>query len=357
MKSEQLVDNIGVAVIGGTGYGAGELLRLFTMHDKIELVSCVSSSVAGEEIAKHHPHLNGFYPGVCFSSEIDFDKLSSFKKSVVFSALPHNTSSNIISSIFSELEKRGIKLVDLSGDFRLENLELHKYYYPDSLSDKELRKKFVYGLPELNKEKIKSANYVANVGCLASACSLAVLPININEISSSVVFDAKTGSSGAGKGPSASLHHPQRASEFNAYKVLEHRHEPEILQTLGDAKGEILKTFFVPHLIPVSRGIYVTAYLELKKEESREDLFKRYESYYKDSPFIRLVKDTPKLGNVVGTNFCDISIVVRKKQVVLLLALDNLVKGAAGVAIENMNLMCGLEQTHGLMQPALGPVF
>jgi N-acetyl-gamma-glutamyl-phosphate reductase common form len=352
------VKKIGIAILGGTGYGAGELLRIFVQHPQVEIVSVVSSSSVGKCISSAHPHLNGFY-NLDFVAKIDFERLAQFEKCVIFSALPHGVTAEELTKILPQLEELNAIFIDLSADFRLKELAVQKAIYPETKElNPELRNRFVFGLSELEKEKIQSAKFIANPGCLSTASILALAPIvfEIKQDDSEIAIgiDAKTGTSGAGRTPQPNFHHAKRSGNFSAYKILEHRHEAEILQALGDPYGEFIKTAFVPHLLPTTRGIFVSAYLTLPFESSTAQLLDIYSKFYQDCPFVRIVENSPELQNVIGTNFCDISIVARGNQVVVMSALDNLVKGMAGQAIQNMNLICGLEETTGLWSPALG---
>ncbi len=347
---------IGVGILGGTGYGAGELLRFLVNHSECELVSVTSSSQAGEIISKTHQHLSGFYKEKTFSKELDFEKLLSYKHQLIFASLPHGVSAASIAKLLDNPHTKNFKIIDLSGDFRLKNPEQQKKHYPDTETiSSELKAKFVYGLTESNRKKITQAQYISNPGCLSSSAALAVLPLISSDFQGSIVFDAKTGTSGAGKNLAESLHHPTRHANLNAYKILEHRHEPEIREALGDLSGKRIKTIFVPHLLPVSRGIYTTAYLTLDKPQNTKNLQDLYFDFYKHSPFIRIKNTSPEMQHIIGTNFCDISIFARENQVVAIATLDNLVKGMVGQAIQNMNLMCGLEETTGLWYPGMGP--
>lgn len=349
---------IGVAILGGTGYGAGELLRLLVQHPEVEVVSVVSRSVIGKPISEVHNHLNGFYE-LNFAEEIDFEKLAQFEKKVVFAGLPHGVTADELLKILPKIEDLSAVFIDLSADFRLADIELHQATYPETaLCEVELRERFVYGLSELEKEKIQSAKFIANPGCLSTAAILALAPIifeiNQGDEEINIAIDAKTGTSGAGKNPQPNFHHAKRSANFSSYKILSHRHEVEILQALGDPFGECLKTSFVPHLLPTVRGIFVSAYLTLPMPIGTEELSSIYRKFYEDSPFIRIVEGSPELQNVIGTNFCDVSITARGKQIVVMAAIDNLVKGMAGQAIQNMNLICRLEETTGLWSPSLG---
>lgn len=348
------MDNrIGVAILGGTGYGAGELLRLLTFHDEAEVVSVVSSSQAGKAVTDSHSFLRGFYD-LKFDAELNLERLSGFSRFVVFAALPHGVSAVEVPRVWDQISKLGGKIIDLSGDYRLSDEDEHKVFYGTTERSNEFQKLCVYGLPELNRERIRSASAISNPGCLASACILTALPF-MERISGSVVFDAKTGISGAGRIPSDVSHLPHRHASMQAYKVLSHRHEPEIRQCLlQGSKAEDFQSFFVPHLLPATRGIYVTSYITLLSEHSEGELFEMAKQSYDGHPFVRLIDKAPELRDVVGTNYFDMSLFVRGRQLVVIGALDNMGKGMAGVAIQNMNLLFGLDETKGLLQPSMG---
>ncbi len=349
-----MAKSIGVGILGGTGYGAGELLRLLVAHPTVEVVSLTTTSKVGASVASAHPHLAGFYD-LPFSERLDLERLSSFEHAVVFAALPHGASASGIAELLKTPGAEKLKVIDLSGDFRLTNETQRQKHYPEAVAAPELRAQFVYGLSEINRDAIRNARYIANPGCLSSACILAARPFAEGGFRGSIVFDAKTGTSGAGRSPSEAMHHPTRHANSAAYKILEHRHEPEILQGLGDAAGERIETSFVPHLLPTARGILATAYLQLDRETSTSELRDLYRRYYQHSPFIRVREGSPDLHDVLSSNFCDVGVVARGKQIVCMATLDNLVKGMAGQAIQNLNLMCGLPETTGLWVPGLGP--
>ena len=209
---------------------------------------------------------------------------------------------------------------------------------------------------ELNREAIRAAGCVANPGCLATAAILAAAPLADAQFGGPLAIDAKTGSSGAGREPKDTTHHPTRHADFRAYKPLAHQHEPEILQALGDPLGQRIELSFVPQSMAVLRGVFATVHATLAEPTDTGALWQRYETFYAGSPFIRVVVGSPTLEDVVGSNFCDIGVAVRGRQVVVMSALDNLIKGMAGAAIEKMNLMCGLPETTGLWTPSLRPV-
>ncbi len=352
-------NNVHVAILGATGYGAGELLRLLTQHPTVDVVGLTSSSQVGSSLGAVHPHLRGFYEDLPITENIDFERLLAAEHAVVISALPHGHSGAALNTLLNELGRRrdvnNLYVIDLSGDLRLKDKSLHQRYYADSALLEQRRADFVYGLPELGRDDIRRARAIANPGCLASAAILATAPL-ADDFHGTIVFDTKTGSSGSGRQLKSATHHPTRHANFVAYKPLAHQHEPEILQALGDPGGARIQASFVAQSMDAARGIYATVHLTLPDAVDDSALRERYRAYYADSPFVRIVEAPPALQNVVGSNFCDISVACRARQVIVMAALDNLIKGMAGTAIQNLNLMCGLAETTGLWTPALRPV-
>jgi N-acetyl-gamma-glutamyl-phosphate reductase len=344
---------IAVGILGGTGFGAGELLRLLAAHPEAAVVAVTSTSQVGTPLSAAHPHLAGFYDALNFEAQLQAEHFAGYEQKIVFAALPHGKSASGIAELLDSAAGRGVRVIDLSGDFRLQNKQSHASFYPEAVAAPALRSKFVYGLSEINSDRIAQAECVANPGCLAGSCALAVLPLMSADFRGSIVFDAKTGSSGGGKSLAEAMHHPFRHANVNAYKILAHRHEPEIRETLGDVSGERIETTFVPHLLPISRGIFATAYLNVERERSTQELREVYAEFYRRSPFIRIREGSPDLNSVIGSNFCDISVFARGRQVVAMATLDNLVKGMAGQAIQNMNIMTGLSETAGLWTPSI----
>jgi N-acetyl-gamma-glutamyl-phosphate/LysW-gamma-L-alpha-aminoadipyl-6-phosphate reductase len=277
----------------------------------------------------------------------DFESLSHLD--CVFLALPHGQALDIAPRL-----PTGVKVVDLSGDFRLRDAAVFAEAYGREHTASDLQREFVYGLTELNREKIKNARLVSNPGCFATATLLGLAPLAASgALKGRVVVDAKTGSSGSGAKPAANTHHPQRANSFYAYKPFTHQHVPEIEQTLGDVSGGAWSSelVFMTHSLPVSRGIFASIYAELDEGRvmSAEELSRLYREFYGGSFFVRLVPGSPDINWVKLTNFCDIGFAARGRQVAVFAALDNLVKGAAGQAVQNMNLMFGLEEKTGLL--------
>jgi N-acetyl-gamma-glutamyl-phosphate reductase len=266
----------------------------------------------------------------------------------VFLALPHGQALDIAPRMPS-----GLKVVDLSGDFRLRDAAEFREHYGREHTAIELQREFVYGLTELNRERIKAARLISNPGCFATATLLGLAPLAATgALKGRVVVDAKTGSSGSGAKPAANTHHPQRANSFYAYKPFTHQHLPEIEQTLGDvsaSRGWTNELVFMTHSLPVARGIFASIYAETDEAKSAEELAALYEDFYRGSFFVRLVKGSPDINWVKTTNFCDIGFAARGRQIAVFSAIDNLVKGASGQAVQNMNLMFGLEEREGLM--------
>ena len=348
---------IHVAILGASGYGAGELLRLLTHHPQVDVISVSSTSQVDAPLAAVHPHLRGFYDGLHIAATVDFERLRAAEHAVVFSALPHGASANAIKAVLDAHAER-VRIIDLSGDFRLADAATHQRYYHESPRLPELRARFVYGLPELNREHVRTARCVANPGCLATAAILAAAPLVAGGFAGLLAVDAKTGSSGSGRQLKDATHHPTRHADVRAYKPLAHQHEPEILQALGDPRGDRLQLSFVAQSLDLARGIFVTLHATWPQDaDCGAELAAGYRTFYAEHPFVRVVDDeSPALQNVVGSNFCDLAVAARGRQVLVMAAIDNLVKGMAGTAIQNMNLMCGLPETTGLWWPSFRPV-
>ncbi|WP_456418641.1 N-acetyl-gamma-glutamyl-phosphate reductase [Methanocaldococcus infernus] len=334
-----------VAIIGATGYTGGELLRLLAKHEKIEDIEIASRTYKGEPLFKVHPHLREIYKDLTFISpdEVDSD--------LVFTATPHGVSLKIVPSLL----ERGMKVIDLSGDYRFENLEVYEKYYKvkhPGLPEVNI----AYGLPELFRKEIKKADLVANPGCFPTGSILLLAPlVKHNLIEERVIIDAKTGVSGAGANPSEVTHFPNVNEDIKPYKVVDHRHKPEIEEKLNKL-GKV-RVSFTPHLAPITRGILTTAHTFLKENLELEEILKLYREFYKDEPFIRVYKEIPKLSYVRGSNYCDIGgfAIDDNLRLVLFSVIDNLVKGASGQAIQNMNIMMGFDEKEGLNIIPLNP--
>lgn len=345
----------GVAIIGGSGYGAGEVLRLLVTHPDIEVAEVISRSHAGKPVSTVHTHLLAT-TSLTFSETLSCDWCARYEKGAFILAMPSGLAPETINNLTTMGLPENAVVIDLSGDLRLHDEATHKAFYSEVSYAKEIRSQCVYGLTELTRSTISSARLISNPGCLATASIIGLAPLASQVFEGAVVIDAKTGTSGAGREPQASMHHPSRTADCAAYKVLQHRHEPEILQALGTSFSNANTMMFIPHLLPVSRGILVSAYGTLRATISNHELRETYERFYANAPFIRFRDSSPRLVDVVGTNFCDLHVTVRGNQVAILAAIDNLGKGMAGQCIQNLNLVFGLAEDRGLLTPALGPV-
>jgi N-acetyl-gamma-glutamyl-phosphate reductase len=335
-----------VGIFGGSGYGGSELLRILLFHPNVEIAFVTANEHAGKPVGEVHRNLHGL-------TSLNFikDPESLDDVECVFFALPHGQAMSIVPSLPPQ-----IKAIDLSGDFRLRDESVFQQHYKLQHSAMSAQRDFVYGLTETNREAIRTARLIANPGCFATATLLGLAPLVANGLlNGHVVVDAKTGSSGSGAKAAANTHHPQRMNSFYAYKPFTHQHVPEIEQELshvGDWTNELV---FMTHSLPVSRGIFASIYAETKRELTETELRQLFADYYRESFFVRLVDGSPDINWVKTTNFCDLGFAARGKQVVVFSAIDNLVKGAAGQAVQNMNLMFGLEETTGLVFAGTNP--
>jgi len=347
------------AVIGGSGYGGGELIRRLLLHPHVELVRVASVDFVGEPLSAAHPHLEG-------QTDLRFEGISPAEAAagmdVVLLGLPHKVSATKM----PELMASGARVIDLSGDFRLRDAALYKQYYhadhpcPEHLTDGS----FVYGLPELHREAIARARYVASPGCFATTIELALLPLaRAGFLAGAVEVVGITGSSGSGVVPSAGTHHPVRAVNLRTYKPLDHQHIPEITQTLRDAGSGPLTLRFVPVSAPLSRGIFATCFAHIPDSVSAEDLRALYTNTFRNEPFVRVPsKRLPEVAAVSGTNFAEVGVQLGsdraedgKRVVACFAATDNLIKGGAGQAIQSMNIMLGCDERCTLEDPGGWP--
>jgi len=338
-----------IGIFGGSGYGGSELLRILLFHPNVEVAFVTANEQAGKSVSEVHRNLNGLTKLIFTSAPQDLTTLNNVD--CVFLALPHGQAMDVVPKLPST-----VKAIDLSGDFRLRNQEEFEKHYKQPHTAMSAQSDFVYGLTETNREAIKHARFIANPGCFATATLLGLAPLVANDlIDGRVIVDAKTGSSGSGAKAAANTHHPQRMNSFYAYKPFTHQHVPEIeqeLKSVGDWTSELV---FMTHSLPVARGIFASIYVEAKKPLNEIELNSLFADFYRESFFVRLVKGSPDINWVKTTNFCDIGFAARGKQLVVFSAIDNLVKGAAGQAIQNMNLMFGLEETTGLMLIGTNP--
>jgi len=338
-----------IAIFGGSGYGGSELLRILLFHPNAEIALVTANEHAGKPVSAVHRNLAGI-TDLIFAPSLD-DLSSMDNIDVAFFALPHGQALNLVPQL-----PDNVRVIDLSGDFRIDDPDVFQQYYKLVHTSAYLQQQFVYGLTETNREAIKTAKYIANPGCFATATLLALAPlVKSGLLSGKIIVDAKTGSSGSGAKPAANTHHPQRMNSFYAYKPFTHQHLPEIeqhLREIGDFPDELV---FMTHSLPVSRGIFASSYLETNTNVTNVDLENMYCHFYEGSFFVRLVSGSPDINWVKNTNFCDIGVHTSGKQIVVFSAIDNLVKGAAGQAVQNMNLMFGLDERTGLVFPGSNP--
>lgn len=337
---------IQAGIVGATGYGGAELVRLLLGHPGAEIAAISSVSFAGTPLSEVYPSYAGLCDLVCGTEQEVVEQAE-----VVFAALPHGLSQELAQTCFD----RGKVFIDLGADFRLEQEQDYREWYQGDFLNPALHEQAVYALPELFRERIRGRKIIANPGCYPTAVALALAPAMERGLiaRTGIVADCKSGVTGAGRSPSAGTHYPNLNESFHAYKIAAHRHTPEMEQTLTHMVGEPVRLTFVPHLLPINRGILATCYAPLRDGVTEETLRRAYEQRYHGERFIRLLGNgkTADVKNVRCSNFCDISLHIDERAglLVAISAIDNMVKGAAGQAIQNMNLLFGLDETTGLV--------
>ena len=346
IKGDIYVD---VAIIGGTGYGAAELIRLLHHHPHANVKKIISQSNSGVKMDEVYPHLDNI---VEVEME-DFNAESLAKEvDVVFFATPSNVSKHRI----PELIDLGVKVIDLSGDFRLNSRELYKQYYGEDMAADNYVNQAVYGLSEIYRKEISEASLIANPGCYPTSVTLGLMPLIDHKWikNETLIIDAKTGVSGAGRSLSLNVHYSEMNENLKAYGIGKHKHIPEIEQTLTERLNDDVQVIFTPHIVPMTRGILSTMYIDLKDSKTTDEMIELYKQYYKDAPFIRIRKEgaMPATKEVYGSNYCDIGLYMdeRTNKLIVVSVIDNLVKGAAGQAVQNMNIMFGFDDMAGLGQ-------
>ncbi|MGI5848777.1 MAG: N-acetyl-gamma-glutamyl-phosphate reductase [Christensenellales bacterium] len=333
-----------VTVVGATGYAGVELMRILSGHKKTKIVHAVSKSFAGK-------HLGDIFPS--FKScdyqleEMDADAICT-DSDIVFTCLPHGTSAKVI-PLFLE---RGMRVIDLSGDFRYTDASVYETWYKMPHTAQHLLKESVYGMPEIYREHIAASRLIGNPGCYTTCAILALYPLLKTGVieTDGIIIDAKSGTSGAGRSDNVIYSFCEVDETVKAYGIASHRHTSEIEQELSFAAGKPVALSFTPHLLPIKRGIISTIYAIPKKGVGRNQIIDAY-NIFKDEPFIQVYKDTlPEIKNVAGSNNCAIGFVLdsRVNKLVIISCLDNLIKGAAGQAVQNMNIMCALDEREGL---------
>jgi N-acetyl-gamma-glutamyl-phosphate reductase len=390
------MEKLKVGIVGGSGYGGSELLRILLFHPQVEICVVTANEHAGDRVDQVHPNLRQL-TDLVFAQPAISDELTGLD--CIFLALPHGESMKLVPRL-----PDGMKVIDLAGDFRLNDAQVYEQYYGHAHTAWELQRRFVYGLTEIHRRRIANAQFIANPGCFATAILLGLYPLMAHQIiQGKIIVDAKTGSSGSGAKPAATTHHPKRTNSFFAYKAFAHQHLPEVIQTLQavnpewqespmgkstprrmttghgrDARAtfsgqespmgkstprrmttghgrDARATFsgedliFQAHSAPMVRGIFASIYCSMRSPLTAEQVADIFKRTYQDCFFVRLVEGSPDVNWVKNTNFADIGWATKGTDLVIFAALDNLVKGAAGQAVQNMNLMFGLEEQTGLI--------
>jgi N-acetyl-gamma-glutamyl-phosphate reductase len=334
-----------IGIIGATGYVGAELLRLLLSHPKVEISALSSVSFQGQEISNVYTNFFNKTNLICESAD---DVVS--KSDVIFTALPHGLSEDIAKKA---IDNNKI-CIDMGADFRLSDESEYEEWYGKKFTQPELHSNSVYGLPELNKEKIKDCSLIANPGCYPTTIELGLMPLLKNSLIKldGIICDSKSGTTGAGRGLTLNTHFPEENETFAPYKVGAHRHTPEIEETLSVMANDKVNITFTPHLLPINRGILSTIYCSPKDKINIEEIHKLYVDCYKNEPFVNVLPlgETASIKNVRLTNDCFISLHLnhRKDQLIIVSAIDNMIKGAAGQAIQNMNIILGFDETDGL---------
>lgn len=340
---------INVGIVGGAGYTGEALISILLSHPNVRIQSVSRKTDSLLAVSDIFPKFKNRINIICGTLDV---KEVIAKCSLVFLALPHTASMSIV----PKLLKAGLKVIDLSADYRLKNTLVYQQYYGLKHSDKTCLKQAVYGLPELYRNKIKNAALIANPGCYPTAAILALAPIvalGLVDLGS-IIIDAKSGTSGAGRKNDEGLLFSEVNEDFKAYKVNIHQHAPEINQVLSKLATKSMKVTFVPHLLPINRGIFETIYVlkaHAAAAKKTQNLVELYKKFYKDEPFVRIRKDGdfPRIKDVAGTNFCDIGIKDYTDKIIIVSVIDNLLKGACGQAVQNMNIMCKFPEHTALL--------
>lgn len=340
-----------IGVMGATGYTGSELVRILKYHPEIDISIITSESRAGEKFSDVHP----FFQGIVDDELHTADKVDNMELDLVFLALPHGVSMDYV----RRWKDKKFRVVDLSGDFRLDSPEIYEEWYKKNHTFREGFANATYGLPELYKSKIKTAHLVANPGCFPTGSILGLAPVVTKGMINmqNIIIDAKTGVTGAGIKANAVTHYSNASDNFKAYGLKFHRHSIEIQSNL-EKSGRIAPNIqFTPHLLPVDRGILTTAYGQATSTTSQQELQKVYQDFYQNMPFVRIVSKPPSIKDVRASNYCNIYVDYdeRTNNIIVISVIDNLVKGAAGQAVQNMNIMFDFEETLGLNHIPINP--
>jgi len=336
---------IKVGIVGATGYTGAELVRILLNHPQVEITSLTAKIDKSQPISQIFPHFKGIFDMECEVFE-NAEKVAD-KVDLIFLAVPHTVALKLV----PEFLKKGKKVIDLSADYRFDNVKTYEEWYAVKHIYPQLLKEKVYGLPELYKEKIKNAKLIANPGCYPTSVILGIYPLIKLGLVNEVLVNSLSGVSGAGRTANLSLNFPEIEGNLKAYKIASHRHQPEMEEQLSKINDSKIKVIFVPHLVPISRGILTTMYIKLAKPADKNKIFESYNNAYKNEPFVQVLPETqsPQIKMVRGTNKCQISVIVKDDLAIVVTAIDNLIKGASGQAVQNMNLMYGWDETEGLL--------
>ncbi len=342
-----------VSVIGASGYGGAEAVRLLSTHPNVNIVHVTAESQQGQSMSDLYPNLRSFVDQTMIA--VDPERIG-YESDVTLISLPSGKAMSLVPILL----RQGSKVIDIAADFRLRDASLYPTWYKVTHTAPEYLTEAVYGLPEIHREELQKTRLVANPGCYPAASILALLPLLRARVvhTSGIVIDAKSGVSGAGRGGGGGFGFSETNEDVRAYSVTGHNHIAEIEQELSHLAGASVRVNFTPHLIPMTRGILATTYAPLTQSLTETDAVALYQETYKDEPFIRVLQDTlPRTKATLGSNYCDISVKIntRTATAIAIAAIDNLGRGAAGQAVQNMNLMCGLPETTGLHFPGLFP--
>jgi N-acetyl-gamma-glutamyl-phosphate reductase len=334
-----------IAILGASGYTARELIKILLRHPAVKIVAVTSRQTDTPHLAELHPSLTGRIDLRC--EPFDPDRLLARGVECAFSCLPHGASMAAVPALL----ERGIRVIDLSADYRLRDPNVYAQWYGESHTDLPHLAQAVYGLPEVYGDAIAAARLIANPGCYPQTGILGLAPLIAERCIEPrrIVIDSKSGVSGAGRTPKLTTHFPECNESVSAYQVGKHRHTPEIEQVLSDVAGEAVEVIFTPHLVPMDRGIFSTIYAQPRRALSEKELLELYRSYYVRAPFVRVVEHLPATKDCAGSNFFDVTVRMVRDTIVVLTCEDNLVRGASGVAVQNFNRAYGHDERTALL--------